>query len=77
MKAILVIDMPNCCEECQFCNSHYDFEEPRLLKEYCYITGLEVSGEIISDDCPLRPIPLQSMSVGNALSSMLEAWRKK
>ena len=55
-KALLVIDMPECCAECSFCKSSIDFEKQEC-SDYCYITNLEVSGEIISDDCPLKPMP--------------------
>lgn len=54
-KAILVIDMPSCCNECKFLNDTYDYPE-------CIITG-ESRGynfrtrEQKMDKCPLRPAP--------------------
>lgn len=54
-KAILVIDMPECCSECKFLNDNYDYPE-------CIITG-ETMGytfrarEQKMDKCPLKPVP--------------------
>ena len=52
-KAVLVIDMPNCCYECRFLNDNYDYPE-------CIVTG-ETKGytfkvrEQKMDSCPLKP----------------------
>lgn len=54
-KAILVIDMPECCNECRFLNDNYDYPE-------CIVTG-ETKGytfkarEQKMDKCPLKPLP--------------------
>lgn len=54
-KAILIIDMPECCSECKFLNDNYDYPE-------CIVTG-ETRGymfktrEMRMDRCPLRPVP--------------------
>ena len=54
-KAILVIDMPSCCNECRFLNDNYDYPE-------CIATGETRGynfkvGEKRMDKCPLRAIP--------------------
>ena len=54
-KAILVIDMPECCDECRFLNDSHDYPE-------CIVTG-ETKGytfrirEQKMDRCPLKPAP--------------------
>ena len=54
-KAILVIDMPSCCDECKFLNDNHDYPE-------CIVTG-ETKGytfrtrEQKMDRCPLKPAP--------------------
>lgn len=52
MKAILVVDMPNTCEECQFCG-----RGGKNLERYvCSLTG-EHSEDIHLVGCPLKPLP--------------------
>ena len=54
-KAILVIDMPSCCDECRFLDDNYDYPN-------CIVTG-ETRGytfrtrEQKMDKCPLKPVP--------------------
>ena len=54
-KAILVIDMPECCAACRFLNDSHDYRE-------CIVTG-ETKGytfrarEQKMDRCPLKPAP--------------------
>lgn len=54
-KAILVIDMPKCCNECKFLNDNYDYPE-------CIVTG-ETKGytfrtkEQKMNKCPLKELP--------------------
>ena len=50
MKAILVIDMPNSCEECPCC---YGFTCSPLDREMG--TWMIKHGKLI--DCPLKPMP--------------------
>ena len=53
-KAILVIDMPECCNECRFLNNNYDYPE-------CIVTG-ETKGYTFKTreqkmyKCPLKPV---------------------
>lgn len=57
MKAILVIDMPQCCEECDLCY-HTD--------KYGCMVCEDITGEIVHDWyrkplwCPLKPMPQKS-----------------
>lgn len=52
MKAILMIDMPKNCDECQFCG-----RGGRNLERYvCSLTG-EHSEDIHLVGCPLKPLP--------------------
>ena len=54
-KAILVIDMPSCCDECRFLDDNYDYPN-------CIVTG-ETRGytfrtrEQKMNKCPLKPVP--------------------
>lgn len=54
-KAILVMDIPECCSDCQLLNDSYDYPE-------CIITG-ETRGynfrihERKMDKCPLKLLP--------------------
>lgn len=51
MKAILVIDMPDCCEycDCYFNNGNCAF---------CCITRTDIEDSLLTnDDCPLKPMP--------------------
>lgn len=54
-KAMLIMDMPTCCNECRFFNDNYDYPQ-------CIITG-ETKGykfkkfENKMDSCPLRFVP--------------------
>ena len=52
MKAILVIDLPESCEECPFCDDFY-YCIPEKAKGYVAFT--EKSGR--QEWCPLRAIP--------------------
>lgn len=55
MKAILVIDIPKCCEECQLINSHYDNEYG--LQTYCGVDYHRIKEKNKKDLCPLKPMP--------------------
>ena len=54
-KAIVVIDLPSCCDECRLLNDNHDYPE-------CIVTG-ETEGytfrtrEQKMDRCPLKPAP--------------------
>ena len=56
MKAILVIDKPKSCNECQLKYVHL-----RKDSWYCCLTNTEVeyecNMEIIDKNCPLKPMP--------------------
>ena len=52
MKAILVIDIPNGCDECQFCG----FGGRDLEKYVCCLTR-EHSDDTHMVGCPLKPLP--------------------
>lgn len=52
MKAILVIDLPESCEECPFCDDFY-YCIPEKAKGY--VAFVEKSGR--QEWCPLKPIP--------------------
>lgn len=52
MKAILMIDMPNNCAECQFCG----FGGKNLEKYVCCLTR-EHNKEPHLVGCPLKPMP--------------------
>lgn len=54
-KAILIIDMPSCCNECRFLNDNYDYPVCLITQEqrgYTFRTR-----EQKMDSCPLRPAP--------------------
>lgn len=59
MKAILVIDMPESCEECPFCDDFY-YCIPEKAKGYVAFT--EKSGR--QEWCPLKPIPQKKTEEG-------------
>lgn len=52
MKAILVVDMPDNCAECQFCG----FGGKDLEKYVCCLTK-EYSDDTHMVGCPLKPMP--------------------
>lgn len=57
MKAILVINMPKSCEECNYCGFYQDDVDERacLLMESHFIGKLtEGERDVV---CPLRPLP--------------------
>lgn len=55
MKAILVVDIAKCCEECRLINNHYD-------NEYGWRTYCGADYHIIREKnkryfCPFKPLP--------------------
>lgn len=52
MKAILIVDMPSDCTECQFCG-----RGGRNLEKYVCCLTREHSEEPHLVGCPLRPLP--------------------
>ena len=58
MKAILVIDMPNCCADCQFKDSGTDFRTNEITffcrANSCIIKNID---EEVSKRCPLKLLP--------------------
>lgn len=59
MKAILVIDMPSDCAECQFCG----FGGINLEKYVCSLTREHSEGPHIVG-CPLKPLPQKKHNNG-------------
>lgn len=57
MKAILVIDMPKSCEECDYCGFYQDDVDERacLLMEGHFIGKLTEGEKNVA--CPLKPMP--------------------
>lgn len=63
MKTILVIDMPNTCEECQFrsYNQCYALEYNRtLIEKWDGTDEFKTRNKI----CPLKPIPHKREAIG-------------
>ena len=55
-KAILVIDMPDCCGECPIHASYAD--SAFSIREYwCTTIGEDVNPKTKPDWCPLKPLP--------------------
>lgn len=55
MKAVLVMDMPNCCDECFILDDNGDYPMCRFTQE---IRGYNFrTRERKMDRCPLRPMP--------------------
>ena len=74
MKAILVLDMPSDCAECQFCG----FGGKNLEKYVCCLTG-EHSEDSHLVGCPLRPLPTDKIgayanSFAEDYISFTEGW---
>ncbi len=52
MKAVLVIDMPNSCDDCELNRDYND------IHIYCnHPCNTAIYGEIVPDWCPLRSLP--------------------
>lgn len=59
MKAILVIDMPDSCEECEYCAWSSDKMYRACLLNNCHLFRSEFV-EIGRDGCcPLKPLPTE------------------
>ena len=61
-KAILIIDMPSCCDECRFLNDNRDYPECIVTSEtkgYTFRTREQKMSK-----CPLRPTP-EKIDVSN------------
>lgn len=62
MKAILVIDMPECCYDCDFCRFSGGYVHGYYGRD-CLITGEDIQNnnfDIITSrhkTCPLKPMP--------------------
>lgn len=62
MKAILVMDMPDCCYDCEFCRFNGGYVHG-YYGRYCLLTGEDVQNnnfDIITSrhkTCPLKPMP--------------------
>lgn len=74
-KAILVIDMPNNCKECDYCGWSSSGEDKRacmLLKGW-FIDGedIETKRSVI---CPLKPIPTKKAINTRDVFANAEAW---
>ena len=54
-KAVLVIDMPNVCWQCPFCET---WDVIPSVEEYsCTVKNIEVDKYRKPDWCPLKPMP--------------------
>lgn len=56
-KAILVMDMPNCCDRCKLCKID---ATPYEIYGFCLITNSVMQNEELNtkpDDCPLKVFP--------------------
>jgi hypothetical protein len=64
MKAILVIDMPTECIECEFCRV---FADDKPTETHCILTAQRNEDGIntIAKWCPLRPIPKKMRTDGD------------
>ena len=74
-KAILVMDMPDKCGECEC--SYCDYDDPHL-NLICAVVGDNVSGSDKPDWCPLREMPEKLPLQGDVsdLQKMLEEMRR-
>lgn len=75
-KALLVMDMPDNCEECPLCDfGDYTCGVFAILgKNYTY----EVPNDGVADWCPLKPMPEKKIckyfSVGRQIRTWREGW---
>ena len=67
MKAILVIDMPDNCAECQFCG----FGGRDLEKYVCCLTR-EHSDDTHMVGCPLKPLPQKKKVEVNEIEDIMQ-----
>ena len=78
MKAVLVIDMPNNCYDCQYCR----FDARRYNFRGCVLTDTDVQDGTIDickevhSCCPLKPMPekKEMLLADKALTSYMEGW---
>ena len=63
MKAVLVINMPNSCEECDYCGYAIVGEGEDEYKYRSCCLSQRYLGEIAEDSkdslCPLKPLPIR------------------
>ena len=70
MKAMLVMDMPDCCYDCEFCRFNGGYVHGYYGRD-CLLTGEDVQNnnfDIITSrhkTCPLKPIPKYYPSTSN------------
>ena len=71
-KAILVIDMPKCCEECLYCDGDfYGDRECLLINKYLIEDDLDKKRSFM---CPLKPMPQKDADMGEADDSWTIGW---
>lgn len=58
-KAILVIDMPDCCRECPLCG-----EDRQTYRDYCRITADYIWTLDKPEWCPLKTMPQEQIEGG-------------
>ena len=61
MKAILVIDMPNSCEDCELHGRDMDGVYCEVCSEKDYVKHYK----LIPSWCPLKPMPMRSVWEGD------------
>ena len=80
MKAVLVMDIPESCVDCQFC---YEYHEG--IEACCTVTREPSNDDmyrIIKEDycqdkpdwCPLKPMPEKTILAPDMLNSFEEGW---
>lgn len=60
-KAILVIDMPSCCEKCRLINSHYDNDYG--WQTYCGADYHRIREKNKKYFCPLKEMPQKKIKL--------------
>ena len=63
MKAILLLDMPKDCDDCDFSEWRKDMDWGD--GDYCQINGIQCSNNHRSNHCPLRKLPEKDMDYGS------------
>ena len=78
-KALFVMDMPECCDICNFSSTAYDSELFEEGECYC-ILKIKSVDDIVEgckpDWCPLKPVPEKKPVVLDALDSFGNGWNE-
>ena len=83
-KAILVMDMPDCCFHCDFCHEkHYDRRYQIEGEKFCGIEDMEVSeyyDSFYSEEpmrprwCPLKEMPEKMKYCNGTYNGEVKGW---